>query len=221
MTPTPRLFDYAASGNCLKVRMTLGLLGRPYERVPVDIFAGDTLGDDYQRVNPMRRTPVLEIAPERFLAESNAILLHLAEGTALLPEDTPDRADAYEWLLFERTFTPVVGGLRFTRMTGREEDPGAQRAGDQLLGVVERRLADRAFLAGDGLTVADLAMYAYAHVAEDAGFDLGRRPAVRAWVDRVAATPGLVNDLVPYPANARAGASRSIYDRIRVDRPAS
>src|SRR5215212_1938149 len=98
MSFVPRLFDYDASGNCLKVRATLRMLGRPFERVPTDIFAGDTLSDEYARINPQRTTPVLEIAPGRFLAESNAILLHVAEGTPLLPSDALDRAAVYRWL---------------------------------------------------------------------------------------------------------------------------
>jgi glutathione S-transferase len=209
----PRLFDYEASGNCLKVRLALRLLDRPFERVPTDIFAGDTLTDDYRRVNPMRTTPVLEIAPERFLAESNAILLHLAEGTDLLPSGPLDRAAVYRWLFFERTFTPAVGGLRFMRMTGRDSD-GRQVAeleaeGRRWLGRLEEAVHERPFLAGDAASVADLSLYAYTHVAEDGNFEVA--PPLRAWIERVEALPGFVNDLVPYPENARLGRSRSIY----------
>ena len=212
----PRLYDYAASANCLKVRMTLGLLDRPFERVPVDIFAGDTLTDEYKAINPGRTTPVLEIAPGRHLPESNAILLHLAEESELLPDDPLDRADVARWLFFERSFTPAVGGVRFMRLTGRdallpEKVAEGEREGVRLLRQLEAHLAERPYLAGDSLTVADLSLYAYAHVAPEGGFDLEPLPHLRAWIERVAATPGLVNDLVPYPENSRIGVSRSIY----------
>ena len=216
MSFVPRLYDYDASGNCLKVRVALRLLGLEYERVPIDIFAGDTLTDEYRAINPMRTTPVLEAAPGRYVVESNAILLHVAEGTELLPAEPLDRADVYRWLFFERAFTPAVGGARFLKLTGRAEvEPAAveeaMRTGASLLRVLDRHLAEREFLAGATLTVADLSLYAYAHCAGDAGFDLP--PHVRGWIARLEATPGFVNDLVPYPDNARPGRSRSIYDR--------
>jgi glutathione S-transferase len=212
----PRLYDYEASGNCLKVRATMRLLDRRFVRVPVDIFAGDTLGDDYRRVNPLRTVPVLEIAPDRFLPESNAILLHVADGSPLVPADAADRADVHRWLFFERAFTPTVGGLRFLRLTGRDDNEWevaeALTTGRRLLAHLDEALRERSFLAGDSLTVADISLYAYAHVAGDAGFDLAPLRALREWLDRVAGTPGFVDDLVPYPENARPGRSRSIYD---------
>lgn len=217
MSFVPRLYDYAASGNCLKVRSTMRLLGLPFERVPVDIFAGDTLTDAYAAINPMRTTPVLEVAPGRHLAESNAILLLVAEGTELLPGDPHDRGDVHRWLFFERAFTPHVGGVRFLRLTGRAEAEQASVAeslafGRRLLSVLDGHLDGRPFVAADRLTVADLSLYAYSHVAEEGGFDLAALPHLRAWLERVAATPGLVDDLEPYPPNARPGVSRSIYD---------
>lgn len=217
MSFVPRLYDYAASGNCLKVRAALRLLGREFERVPIDIFAGETLTAEFAAVNTMRTTPVLEAAPGRFLPESGAILLHVAEGTELLPADPLDRADVYRWLFFERAFTPAVGGVRFFKLTGREEiDPGfvaeGLRTGGRLLRKLDRHLGSRQFLAAEALTVADLSLYAYAHVAPDAGFDLASYPAVAAWVARVEAVPGFVNDLAPYPESSRPGRSRSIYD---------
>jgi len=217
MSFVPRLYDYPASANCLKVRSAMRLLDLPFERVPVDIFAGDTLTDAYAAINPMRTTPVLEVAPGRHLAESNAILLLVAEGTELLPADPHDRGDVHRWLFFERSFTPHVGGVRFLRLTGRDEAEAAAMEeslalGRRLLSVLDGHLADRSFLAAERLTVADLSLYVYAHVAGEGGFDLEPLPHVRAWIDRVAATPGLVNDLEPYPPNARPGVSRSIYD---------
>ena len=213
-----RLHDYAASANCLKVRMLLAQLGRPYERVPVDIFAGDTLTDEFGRMNPARSTPVLELETGEFLVESNAILLFLAEGTPLLPDDPVTRAEVYRWLFFEQAdVVPTMGGLRFRLITERIDPEGEEarrrRAGaDATLAVLDAVLAQRAFLAGDAYTVADVGVFAYVHVAPDAGIDLARNPSVAAWLARVRAQPGHVNDLEPYPPNARPGAGRSIYD---------
>ena len=212
-----RLFDYAPSANCLKVRVAARLLDIELERVPVDIFAGETLTPEFARMNPMRVVPVLELEPDRFLPESGAILLFLAEGSRLLPAGSADRADVSRWLFFERAFTPAVGGLRFVRLTGREEQMPApvvedmRSTGARLLKVLDRHLADREFVSSGALTVADLALYAYAHVAEEGGFDLAPHEHLRRWLDTVAATPGFVNDLEPYPESSRLGVSRSIY----------
>src|SRR6266705_3370926 len=114
------LYDYVASANCYKVRLLLGQLGRPYERVPIDIFAGDTLTNDYGAKNPMRTTPVLETEDGRFLPESNAILLYLADGTPFLPNEAFEHAQAVRWLIYEQTdVIPTMGGLRFRLLTGR------------------------------------------------------------------------------------------------------
>jgi glutathione S-transferase len=213
-----RLHDYAASANCLKVRMLLAQLGRPYERVPVDIFAGDTLTDEFARMNPARSTPVLELDSGEFLVESNAILLFLAEGTPLLPSDPVARADVYRWLFFEQAdVVPSMGGLRFRLITGRIDPDGdnarsRRAASHDTLAVLDAVLGGRPFLAGADYTVADIGVFAYVHVAPEAGVDLEPYPNVRAWLDRVRAQPGYVYDLEPYPENARPGASRSIYD---------
>jgi glutathione S-transferase len=209
-----RLHDYAASGNCYKVRLLLALLGQPYERVPVDIFAGETLTDEFAALNPARTTPVLELDDGEALPESAAILWYLAEGTAFLPDDRLAPAQVLRWLCFERALTPAVAGARFRVMTGRTDDetPFLLANGRRHLATLDRRLADRDWVALDVPTIADLALFAYTHVAEDAGFDLAGHPAIRAWIDRVESLPGYVNDLIPYPPNASPGASRSIYD---------
>jgi glutathione S-transferase len=213
-----RLHDYAASANCLKVRMLLAQLARPYERVPVDIFAGDTLTDEFERINPARSTPVLELENGEFLTESNAILLFLAEGTPFLPEDPVERAQVYRWLFFEQAdVVPSMGGLRFRLITGRiDPDSKSARArraaGDATLAVLDGHLAGRRFLVADRYTVADIGVFAYVHVAPEAGHDLSQYPNVTAWLDGVRAQPGYVNDLEPYPPNSMQGASRSIYD---------
>lgn len=213
-----RLHDYPASANCLKVRLLLAQLGLPYERVPVDIFAGDTLTDQYGRMNPFRSTPVLELEPGRFLLESGAILVYLAEGSPLMPVAALERAEVVRWLIQEQAeVMPAIGGLRFRLQTGRlaPSDPEARdrrAGGERILDLLDAHLAGRAFLVGGAYSIADIAVHAYVHVAGEAGYDLGARPAVSAWLERVAATPGYVNDLEPYPANARPGAGRSVYD---------
>lgn len=209
-----KLYDYAASANCYKVRLLLAQLGREYERVPVDIFGGDTLADEYAAINPARTTPVLEDPPGTFLQESNAILLHLARGTAFLPDDP----QVYRWLFFEQAdVVPTMGGLRFRLITGRlsPDDAEALRRRDasyEVLALLDGELAQRDFLVGDTYSVADIGIYGYVHVADEAGLDLDPYASVRGWLDRVQAQPGYMNDLEPYPPNAHAGASRSIYD---------
>ena len=206
-----RLYDYDASGNCFKVRLLLALLGREYERVPVDIFAGETLTDEYGRVNPLRETPVLETDDGELIAQSNAILFYLAEGTGYLPADPVARAQALQWTYFEQErVMPGLGGTRFRRLTGRAAaDPAGDarrfETGLETLETLDAHLAGRDWLVGDGATIADLSVFAYTHVAGDAGFELDRYPAVVAWLDRVRALPGFVDDLAPYPENARPG----------------
>ena len=206
-----RLYDYAASANCLKVRVLLRRLGLEWERVPVDIFAGETLTDAYAAINPQRSTPVLQVDDATYLTESNAILVYLAG----LPDEPLARAEIVKWLILEQTdVMPSLGGLRFRLVTGRlaPDDPEALRrraAGLETLALLDAVLATRDFLAGEH-SIADIAVYAYTHCAGDAGYEL---PAnVTAWLRRVESTPGFVNDLEPYPENARPGLSRSIYD---------
>jgi glutathione S-transferase len=211
-----RLYDYAASGNCYKARLLLALLGRPYERVPVDIFAGDTLTDEYARVNPLRETPVLETDNGELIAQSNAILWFLAEGTDYLPNDPVRRGQVLQWQFFEQErVMPGLGGTRFRRVTGRAAaDPAGDARRFQLgldtLAVLDAHLSEHDWLVAEGPTIADLSVFAYTHVADDAGFELG--PAVVRWFERVRELPGFIDDLEPYPENARPGKGRSIYD---------
>jgi glutathione S-transferase len=213
-----RLYDYDASGNCFKVRLLLALLGREYERVAVDIFAGDTLTDEYGRVNPLRETPVLETDDGELIAQSNAILFYLAEGTEYLPGDRVARAQVLQWTYFEQErVMPGLGGTRFRRLTGRAAaDPAGDAKRFQLgldtLATLDEHLAARDWLVGVAPTVADLSVFAYTHVAGDAGFELESYPAVVDWLDRVRAIPGFVDDLASYPENARPGIGQSIYD---------
>jgi glutathione S-transferase len=207
-----KLYDYAASANCLKVRLLLAHLGLPYERVPIDIFAGESQTPEHLARNPAGRTPVLELDSGETLAESNAILLFLARGTPYLPAEPVEEARVWQWLFFEQNLVePNVGSARFWRLTGR--DKGRREAwerhrasGTAALGILERHVADNDFLVGSRYTVADIGLYAYTHVAPDAEINLDALPAVRAWLARVESQAGFVNDLEPYPPSARAGA---------------
>ena len=209
-----RLYDYAASPNCYKVRLLLAQLGIEYERVPVDIFGGDTLDEEYAAINPSRRTPVLEPEHGKYIPESAAILLYLAEGSELLPEDRFERAQVHRWLFFEQTQVySTMGALRFLVGTGRmsaEDTP--KRPSVDALKLLEAHLAEPDFLVGDRYTLADLALFGYVHVANEGGLDMDRFPAVQSWLERVTRQPRFMNDLVPIPESARAEESRSIYD---------
>jgi glutathione S-transferase len=205
-----RLYDYAASANCLKVRLLLGMLDRPYERVPVDIFGGDTLTCEYAMINPLRETPVLELDGGERLAQSNAILWYLAEGTPWLPATPLGRAQVAQWLSFEQE--RVMGGLggpRFRLLTGRsteEELEPRLAVGRGALAVLDAHLAARSWVVGERSTIADVSLFAYAGVAP-----VEIPPHVTAWLDRVRALPGFMDDLASYPDNARPGAGTSIY----------
>jgi glutathione S-transferase len=210
-----RLYDYAASGNCFKVRLLLALLGRAYERVPVDIFAGDTLTDAYAAINPLRETPVLELDSGERIAQSSAILWYIAEGTSYLPQDAVERAQVVSWLSFEQE--RIMGGLgnpRFRLLTGRGTSGVDARlaTGRHALSVLDAHLSGRDWVVGDAVTIADLGVFPYISVAGDAGVDLSDWPQMSAWLERIRALPGFVDDFVTYPEHARPGASRSIYD---------
>ncbi len=213
-----KLYDFGASANCFKVRLLLAQLGIPYERVPVDLFSGETGTPQYLARNPAGRTPVLELDDGRSIPESNAILLYLAEGSGFLPVDRVELARVHGWLFLEQNLVEGnVGTARFWRLTGRDAGNEAvverlAAAGAGALAALERALEREPFLVGGRYGVADVSLYAYTHVAGDAGIDLGQFPAVAAWLRRVEATPGFVNDLEPYPPNARVGAGTRAGD---------
>jgi glutathione S-transferase len=205
-----RLHDYAASGNCYKVRLLFALLDREYERVPVDIFAGETLTDAFAKLNPLRETPVLELDSGEVISQSPAILWYLAEETPFLPADRVGRARVLQWLAFEQErVMGGIGGPRFRLLTGRPQIEGRLAIGEQALALLDAHLRDRDWLAGERCTIADLAVFGYGHVAADAGLAPGAH--VLAWIERLRALPGFVADLEPYGENARPGAGRSIY----------
>lgn len=180
------LHDYLPSQNGWKVRVLLGLLGIAYDSRIVSIFEGESHTDAFLKLNPAGAVPVLELEDGSAIAESNAILCYLAEGTAFLPQDRYQRAKVMQWLFFEQYHVePVIGSLRYWTLTGRLERnqamvSGKREAGARTLAALERGLAATPFLVGDDLTIADIAVHAYSHRAQDCGFLLTDYPAVLA-----------------------------------------
>jgi glutathione S-transferase len=188
-----RVYGMAESGNCHKVRVTLDVLGLPYQWNEVDLLSGGTRTPDFLAMNPNGKAPVLEIEPGTYLPESNAILCYLADGTPLMPSERLAKARVMQWLFFEQySHEPYIAVARFLRRL--HPDPESQRAladskmagGYRALEVMESHLARAPYFVTDRFTVADIALYAYTHAAGDGGFDLERFPAVCAWLDRVA-----------------------------------
>ncbi len=195
-----RVYGMSASGNCHKVRMTLEALALPYDWTEIDTVRGDTRTPGFLAMNPNGKVPVLEIEPGTYLAESNAILWYLADDTPLLLSGTLPRARVLQWLFFEQySHEPYIAVARFLRKF--HPDPASQRAladskmtgGYRALEVMEGQLARAPFFVDDRYSIADIALYAYTHVAADGGFDLARFPAVRAWLKRVQEQPGCVS----------------------------
>ncbi|HVQ09396.1 MAG TPA: glutathione S-transferase family protein [Allosphingosinicella sp.] len=196
------LHEYAASGNCYKVRLTASLLGLALERRDYDIMKGETRTADFlANVNSNGRIPVLQVGT-RFIPESNAACFYLADGSHLIPDDRLDRADMLRWMFFEQyNHEPNIATLRFWRGwvgeaslsdAQRAQVPGKRAAGAAALALMDAHLARRDWLVGDGLTLADVTLYAYTHVADGGGFALGDYPAVEAWLKRVAAASGFI-----------------------------
>jgi glutathione S-transferase len=193
------VYGMKSSGNCYKVELLLEQLGRPYRWVEVNSAAGETRTPQYLAMNPNGKVPLLEAEPGRWLAESNAILCHLAEGSAYWPQDAWQRAQVLQWLFFEQySHEPYVAVARFIcRWLGadhprRADLPRLHERGAQALAVMEQHLAKQPFFAGDDYTIADIALFAYTHAAAEGGFDLGAYPQVLGWLDRVRAQPGFV-----------------------------
>ena len=194
-----RLYDYGSSGNGYKCRLMLAKLGLGYERVELDIMAGETRTPAYLARNPNGRIPALELEDGTVLAESNAIMAYLAHGTPLFPAERLAQAQVLQWLFFEQySHEPYIAVARFICHllppgNAREAElPRLRERGHAALAVMEGHLAHRPFFVGQGCTIADIGLYAYTHVAEEGGFELGPYPAVRAWLDRVRAEPGHV-----------------------------
>ena len=196
------LHEDPRSGNCYKIRLTAALLDLPLERREYDIMKGETRTPEFlASVNSNGRIPVLQIG-DRFLPESNAACWYLAEGSGLIPEDRFQRADMLRWMFFEQyNHEPNIATLRFwfaflgeANLSEQQRAlvPAKRMAGEDALALMDRHLAGRDWFAGDTCTLADIALYAYTHVAEAGCFRLHDRANVCAWLDRLAALPGYV-----------------------------
>jgi glutathione S-transferase len=190
-----RLYDNSVSGNAYKVRLLLAQLGLECERIELSVVDRSNRPDVLGGKNPALRIPVLEFDDGTTLAESNAILMYLAEGTPYLPADRLQRAQVLQWMFFEQyDHEPNIAVARFMLHYADAPDPDVvalkQEGGRRALAAMERRLADHDYLVGDAYSVADIALYAYTHAADEAGIDLAEFPGVSAWIDRVAAQPG-------------------------------
>jgi glutathione S-transferase len=190
------LYDYLDSGNGYKVRLILALLDRPYRWVEVDIMKGGTRTPQFLVKNLNGRIPTLELEDGTCIAESNAILWYLADGSQFVPEDDVQRAQVLQWMFFEQySHEPYVATPRFILKhlppdsPRRGELPDRLERGRAALGVMERQLTTRRYLVGERYSIADIALYAYTHVAHDATLDLQPYPALRAWLARVADHP--------------------------------
>lgn len=191
-----RLYDSAISGNAYKVRLMLHKLDLPFERIEMDVDDGSTRKADFLARNPVGQVPVLQLPDGTYLAQSDAILVYLAEDTRFWPATRLARAQALQWMFFEQyNHEPTIAVVRHwvahLGKTAASEPalPGKIAGGYRALGIMESHLAKQDFFVGDSLTVADIALYAYTHVAPEGGFDLKDYPAVRAWLGRVAADP--------------------------------
>jgi glutathione S-transferase len=194
------LYSMQRSGNSYKVRLALAQLGVPYRKIEIDILQGESRTPDFIAKNPSGHVPLLEVTSGRYLAESNAILWYVAGGSSLAPDDRIARAEAMQWMFFEQhSLEPNIGAAYFWLALirgGRELQTHAledwMEQGYAALGVMEKHLATRKFFVADRYSIADIALYAYSHVAHLCDFDLASFPAVRTWLARVEAVPGHV-----------------------------
>jgi glutathione S-transferase len=193
------LYDFLPSGNGYKVRLLLSQLGTPFRLVEKNILKGETRTPEFLAINPDGRIPALLFDDGRILAQSNAITFYFAEGTPFLPADRFERAQVLQWMFFEQySHEPHIAVARFWIHELHKREEWADRLkerwqkGYQALDIMERHLKDRRFFVGSAYSIADIALYAYTHVAEQGDFDLNRYPAIRSWLDRVADQPGHV-----------------------------
>jgi len=211
------LYTMQRSGNSYKVRLALALLDIPYRAVEIDILKGESRTPEFLAKNPSGQVPLLEVADGRFLAESNAILWYVAIGTSLAPEDRLDRADAMQWMFFEQhALEPNIGAAYFWLSLvkgGRELHAYSledwMERGYRALQVMENHLGSRSYFAADMLTVADIALFGYTHLAEQCDYDLSTFPAIRRWLRRIEREPRFVamDTLAPGVTAAAAAAT--------------
>ena len=199
------LYDYLPSQNGYKIRLLLNQVDRPYRTEIVSIFEGEGQRPEYLAINPTGAVPAIRLEDGRVLAESNAILFHLAEGSRFLPADSFQRAKALQWMSFEADYIQsTAGSLRYWTLTdklGRRPAAmiEAKRQGAlKALAALDRELAQRPFIVGDDYTIADISLFAYTHVARDADLPLGNYRNVIAWIDRIRSQPRFLDRVYPY-----------------------
>jgi glutathione S-transferase len=207
-----KLYSMRRSGNCYKVRLALAQLDIAHEQIEIDILKGETRTPEFLALNPSGHVPVLEVAPGRHIAESNAILWYVAGHTPLVPDDRADRAEMLQWMFFEQHSLESNIGAAYFWLTlvkgGRDLQQHAledwMQEGYRALGVMEKHLARHDFFAANTYTIADIALYAYTHVAHLCDYDLSLFPSVRAWLARVESQPGhIAMDCEPILAAAQ------------------
>jgi glutathione S-transferase len=193
------LYNSQISGNCYKVRLLLAHLDIPYEKRDVDVIDRSDPRDFLAGLNPVRRAPTLVLDDGRPLAESNAILWYFGEGTRFVPDDRYDRAKVLQWMFFEQyEHEPSIAVARFLKTYSTKPElwesqrEHLTKRGTKALQALEGGLQGRDWLAADEMTIADIALYAYTHSADEGGFSLDAYPAIRAWLERVASQPGHV-----------------------------
>lgn len=189
-----KVYGDLQSGNCYKVKLLLALLNIEHQWCHIDILKQESQSPDYLAKNPNGKIPLLELDNGEFIAESNAILNYLADGTPLLPSDKLTRAKVLQWQFFEQySHEPYIAVARFiNKYLGLPDDRLAdyhskQAGGSKALSVMEKQLAQTSYLVGDTLTIADIALYGYSHVADEGGFDLSKYPAILRWINNIQA----------------------------------
>jgi glutathione S-transferase len=210
------LYSMQRSGNSYKVRLALSQLRLPYRLVEIDILKGESHTPEFLGKNPSGQVPLLEAAPGRYLAESNAILWFVAGGSALAPEDRIERAEALQWMFFEQhSLEPNLGAAYFWLCLvkgGRDLQQHAledwMEEGYRSFGVMEKHLRERRYFAADRYTIADIALYAYTHIAHQCDYDLATFPNIRAWLDRIANEPGHIT-MAARPRGSETGSQKA------------
>ena len=190
------VYSNQGSGNCYKVRLLLTQLGKPFSTVDVDVVAGEQRTPDFLARNPIGKVPIVEFADGSTLPESGAILYHFSQGSPLWPAEQIHQSRVLQWMFFEQySHEPNIAVARYwchflkAESDYKEQLIGKHENGYRALGVMEHHLSQRSFFVADCYSIADIALYAYTHVAHQGGFDLERFPRIQAWIDRVAAQP--------------------------------
>lgn len=193
------LYGDSISGNCYKLQLACAQLDIDYTWHEIDILAGESRTEKFLAMNPNGRVPLMALPDGRYLSESNAILCYLADGSTLAGDDRFERANVLRWMFFEQySHEPYIATSRFIiqylgRPEEREGDLESRKGGGYMaLDVMEQELTDNDFIANDNYSIADIALYAYTHVADEGGFDLGNYPQIRAWLERVEMQDGFV-----------------------------